>query len=283
MQLSIPTKWGKVWAGGRCARDLICSPCIEPPDDGPRLPSSLRGPSYVGGEGGEPCDGTLEFSDEDTDGYDETVTLTCQTEYDDLCEIHVFFAGHDGDAAWEIRPPKKASLISGVLTMVFWAWQLIDPHLWEALPPQDQAKLGLDLNEAIYVTSVDVYRVYNDETAIMSEFNWEAPATLLPFEACSFCGGVGCPNCLLTTQTGCLHVRDSDVGIVVPSPAEYTRNGWENRNYTHDRRADFVKIWYYAGDRPIIQRCDILCEPLSNYWAQTIAWLATARLSRPLC
>jgi hypothetical protein len=58
-----------------------------------------------------------------------------------------------------------------------------------------------------------------------------------------------------------------------------------------------VKVWYYAGDQsqkflgwrpssgigndPYVIPGRVF-DPLSGFWAETIAWLATARLRRPL-
>jgi hypothetical protein len=42
-------------------------------------------------------------------------------------------------------------------------------------------------------------------------------------------------------------------------------------------------VYYYAGEIDQKFKRGLTCSPLSNFWAQTIAWLATARLPRPLC
>jgi hypothetical protein len=44
------------------------------------------------------------FSDEDGDGYAETVTVTCVTTVTDEEELHVFFTGKNGRDEWEVRP-----------------------------------------------------------------------------------------------------------------------------------------------------------------------------------
>jgi hypothetical protein len=231
------------------------------------------------------CDGAIVYLDTDEDGYDETVEITCPTTLTDICELKVYFPGHGGDQEWEIRPERCKKIVGGNAVFTFWAWQLIDPELWEKLPPVDQTKLGLDLNDNIYMTQVDVYREYNNETATASQFYWEPNAPRLPFDICPSCAGAGCASCSLTTQDGCLHVRNADAGIIVPSPATYNAvtGAWDGNVFSIMRRADFVKVWYYAGEIGQQHHRGNTCDLLSNYWAQTIAWLATARLARPLC
>jgi hypothetical protein len=46
---------------------------------------------------------------------------------------------------------------------------------------------------------------------------------------------------------------------------------------------DSVRLYYYAGDQSQEFLQSQTCDPLSQYWAQAIAWLATARLHKPFC
>ncbi len=253
MPLSVITRYGKVIAGGRRAVTFV----------------------------GTPAGAQIAASDPDADGYNELRTITFATTLTDACEIKVYYTGHLGDPAFEIREPISKSIVAGNVVIVFYSWQLINPTLWEALP-NDIKPVGLDLNGAIYVASVDLYREYNDETANASEFYWGPVCDTL---SCPSCGGTGCTACALTTQLGCLHIRDAHAGIVVPNPGEYSRTSgeWESAAFSVCRRPDFVKLWYYAGDLDNRKLCVGSCDPLSDYWAKTIAVLATARLRKPLC
>ena len=101
-----------------------------------------------------------------------------------------------------------------------------------------------------------------------------------------FCtSATGCTSCELTEQDGCLHVRDSHLGFVVPAPATYDadEDTWSTDDYTKDRDPDTVKIWYYAGDLDNRYLREATPEPLSDRWAKVIAYMVTARLERPLC
>jgi hypothetical protein len=217
--------------------------------------------------------------------YQDTATITVAgLTWTDVREIKVYFAGHSGEREWEIRPAKTKTLTGGTFTAVFWSWQLIDPDIWDALTNVSDSISAIDLTDpANYVATVDVCREYNDVTEVASEFYWEPQsASVLP---CAVCGGTGCASCALTTQDGCLHVRDAPTGMVVPATSTYDvdEEAWEPDAQDICRDPDFVKVWYYSGLIANDYLAETSHDALSNYWAQTIAWLATARLERPPC
>ena len=75
------------------------------------------------------------------------------------------------------------------------------------------------------------------------------------------------------------------MGIVSPVPATYdsSEEQWEWASYLHPDVPAQVKFWYHAGEIDDRWLSGQTCEQLSEYWATTIAMLATARLERPLC
>jgi hypothetical protein len=229
------------------------------------------------------------LSSEDGDAsYNETATVSTATTLTDACEVKVYFEDKNAAQEWEIRPARTKSISgAGLFTATFWAWQLIDPDLWDALPTVD-GQSAIDWTDADnIVNNVDVYREYNDTTATSSQFYWEPCTQPLDWSSqltCG-CGGTGCAACALTTQTGCLHLRNPVTGIVVPEPASYsaTDAAWSASCWTECRDPDMVKLWYYAGHLDDRWRRGEACEPLSRWWQQTIAWMATARLERPFC
>lgn len=224
----------------------------------------------------------LAFTDEDGDGFSETATVTVATTLTDPCNIKVYFDGHNGDPEWEIRPARSKTIAGGTFTAVFWAWQLIDPDFWEEIPTStDETPVNLDL--AVYEATVDVYQEYNDTTATSAVFYWEPqPSTT---STCGLCLGVGCVACTLTEQDGCMHIRDAERGIVAPGPGSYdaTDGQWDGVCYSVCRDPDQIKLNYYSGNLDRRYLNSDICEPLSDFWAQTIAILATARLERPFC
>lgn len=210
-----------------------------------------------------------------------TLTLPAALVGTSVQEIKAYFTGTGGNPAWEIRPVRSKSITGAALTMVFDAWLFIDPDT-QARYPTDAGFQTLDLDAATeYVTSVDVYREYNDYTEPGAILYWEQQ----PAIGCLFCAGSGCMACAFTTQNGCIHVRDTDLGMVAVAPAAYNEAGgsWEACSMAVGRDPDQVKLFYYAGEQSNEWLAGRSHDPLGLYLAQTIAWLATARLERPPC
>lgn len=230
------------------------------------------------------------YSDADGDGFDETATITVATALTDKCEIHCYFAGESGNPDWEIRSPRSVTLSGGNCVFKFWAWQLLDPELQQALTVTGQST-PIDVEAAgSYVTTVDIYREYTDFTQASARFYWERTRLLnlglLPFGfCCTSCGGTGCPACEFITQDGCLRVKDAAGQFATPTPATYdsTNAQWNTSSLEVCRDPDLVKVFYRAGDVSQEYLSGRSCEPLSQYWAHTIQMLATARVNRPFC
>ena len=241
---------------------------------------------------------TLLYSDEDGDTFEETATVTVVTDLTNACEIKVYFAGHGGDPAWEIRPARTKQIAAGVFTATFWTWQFIDPALWERFPTAAAPIEGIDFLQAIIGgaggtvlvdstnwgvdPTIEVYREYCDFTQDSAHFFWEPVPDIS-----------GIAGELTAQEDGVIHVRDVHEGIVVPQPAEYDSDEgcWVQVADSVCRPPDLVKLWYLAGDQSEsylgIPDASLplpgYCDPLSHFWAQTIAYLATSRLDRPFC
>jgi hypothetical protein len=257
-RISVQTKFGNVIAGGQRAVELIGSASV--------------------------ADGSLVYSDADSDGYIERATVSMTTSITNVCQLKVYFAGTAGNQAWEIRPVRTKSVSGGAVTFVFPSWLFIDPDIQSRYPTTD-GFLGIDLTTtANFVTSVDVYREYHDPTATNVTFFWEPePQTLLGF--CSTCGGSGCTACQLTTQNGCISVRDVEQGIVGLTPATYNESTglWQSNCFTVCRNPDELSLYYYAGELDNLNLRGDTCRELKGRLGRAIAWLATARLERPFC
>jgi hypothetical protein len=144
------------------------------------------------------------YSDVDGDGYDELATVTVATTVTDKEEIAVFFPGTNGEYSYEIRPV-DVSLAAGVATITFQKYLAPFVALWEKLPSPDDPVLQIDGDDnSNFVTTVDVYRVYNDisqQVLLYSE-----------------------PTCSGTSQVesdGCLYVRNSRLGILAYQQATF--------------------------------------------------------------
>jgi hypothetical protein len=205
-------------------------------------------------------------TDQDTDLFAETCTVTVSTSVTDINEIHAFYPAKSGDDCWEIRPISVA-ISGGVATIVFKIWQIAAANQKARLDvgPLDAA------DPASFETTVDIYRVYNDPSTQV-QFMWENG------------GGCGsCVACQFGTQAGCLHNRDARLGMVVPAPGS-----WDSDNSEFDFaewsacvEPDQVRTWYYSGyvdhsvPRPYAE--------LSPYWKYAIAYYAASMLDRPVC
>jgi hypothetical protein len=192
------------------------------------------------------------------------------------CEIKAFFKSYtDADAVntrpdpnsigadprWEVRPI-YVSLSGGVATVRIPRYMLFKPQKlasmsWEPVNADDGAN---------YVDTLEFYREYNDPSH-MVQFLWGE-------DACNNLAGVW------QTQEGVMQVQDRRAGIVVPQPATYNDGEWNGAVWTTGREPDALRAWYRAGVTPAQAS---VCDPLDPWWAETIAVLATARLSRPLC
>ena len=168
------------------------------------------------------------------------------------------------DPTWEIRP-LKTQLVGTTLTVWIKVWQLFQPQLYEALDAE-----AIDADDvAVYVDELRFYREYTDPEHQV-QFLW------LPDMTCASAACAGAVQC------GCFTIADFRPGFVAPSPATYSAGVFTSANWAECIEPDAVNLWYRAGYIPPRYRSNV-GEPLSQFWAKTIAMLATARLEWPLC
>ena len=259
--VSTKLAWGKFIQGGIRAISKIASPSV----------AALEITFSAEANAGFYDTATIILTDDDLDGLD-------------VNEVKLYFYDTTADPRWEIRPCRSKSISGTTLTAVLDIWLLIDPDL-VSMPPTDVDFAGLDLQSDTtnYVTQIDVYREYNDYTEASAILYWEQqPAG---YGSCVICGGIGCPACHFTTQNGCIHVRDTNTGIVAITPACYdaTEAQWEIAAQSIARDPDQLSVYYYAGEQGADWLRGRSHDPLGQYLAQIIAWIATARLDRPYC
>jgi hypothetical protein len=216
-----------------------------------------------------------------------TATITIpDPSVSDLCEVKVYTTGKSGAQEWEIRSAKSKTITGGNLVLVFDSWLFIKPTLWDAYPTQTDFA-GIDVTAAAnHVTSVEIYREYNDPTATSAVLYWEPrPKFRVGFcPDCSSSDGT-CETCQLTTQNGCCFPHDVELGTVAAVPATYDADNaeWTQNTYSVCRDPDMVKFYYYAGALDNRWLRGTTCDPLPEDWARVIARMATARLERPFC
>lgn len=216
--------------------------------------------------------GTLVYSDEDGDGFDETATLTIPVTGTTACDYAAFVPGEDGDEEWEIRGARSITISGGNVIFVFDAWLLVQPELQQAYPTAyDPVAINLT-DPTVFLQSVDIYYIYNDNS-VQGQFLWEPGL----YDSCTSSG------CSHTTQDACVYVRDHDNSLVVLQPAAYSRGTWTPSAFSDCRQPDKVKIWYQSGLENERYKRGKTCDPLPDDFAYMIAMMATARLERPAC
>ena len=216
----------------------------------------------------------ITYSDSDTDGYDETATVSVAVTFTDECEVCIYYPGKAGDDAWEIRPTNVSiNTGTGIATITFRRELAVLEELLESFDPSDVD--GTD--DAQFLTTVDVYRKYNDPQRQV-QFLWE------PISSCTICNGNGCPECAYDTQEGCLMLRgDPRTAIVSYRPATWNQDTLEfdSTEWSVKRQPDLVRLWYYAGIRDKKKSCPI--REMKGELERAVAYYAASLLDRPLC
>jgi len=206
------------------------------------------------------------YTDDDSDGYLETATVTVSTTATDPNEIALVMPGESGDAAWEIRPIRVA-ISAGVCVITARREQLVIPSVSSGFATGARAVEGGD--GAMFLPSIDVYRVWHDPSQQV-QFLWEQPA----LGGCG-CGSSGCQTCYLNAQFGCSTVRDYRLGLIAGSPAAWNSDtsAYEFTNYSVPRAPDRARFWYRAGYRD--QRARRPMVEMDPRWERAVAMLAT--------
>ncbi|MEK0326309.1 MAG: hypothetical protein QQN63_11465, partial [Nitrosopumilus sp.] len=216
---------------------------------------------------------SIVYSDSDSDGYDETATVTATVTFTDPCEVAIFYPGKSGADNWEIRPI-EVSIAAGVATITFRRELAVIENEMEKFDPS-----GVEgTTDALFLTGVDVYRRYNDPQKQV-QFVWE------PYSStCPTCSGSGCAQCSFSTQEGCLLLRaDPKLSQVVYHPATWnaTTLEFDTAAWSLGRQPDLLRLWYYSGIRDKSLSCSFNRMP--EEWEQIVTYFAAAKLDRPLC
>lgn len=205
------------------------------------------------------------YTDDDGDGFKETATVTLADE-PDWENLRFYYKDTDADQRWEIRPVR--SIDTALLEIRFDSWLLIKPELRSAFPTDQQIKVDISTTDNL-VTEIDAYIEYNNTDAVTAEFIWSDGSS----------------------QNGFVQIVDHEAGIVRPSPANFEESldcflvtptsplygGYEPEK---------VRLKIYAGKRDqdhLSMYAGYVYEPLSDFFAEAILMLATARLRRDMC
>lgn len=224
----------------------------------------------------------VSFSDPDLDGWDELATVIVNTDVIDRREIKLFFVDQNGLPEWEIRPLRDVKIEAGVATITLDAWLLIDPSLWFEYP-NDSENYGEPIavnNTENFADVVDVYRIFNDTAADgASILVGNASNTVF----CYGCTNGLCPVCGATVQGGTFSIMSAESPIISPYPASYDDATWRVEPWANCGVPRLTAINYYAGEVDKRYATGQSLDPLSDFWADAIAWMAVARLPRGVC
>lgn len=211
---------------------------------------------------------SVAYSDVDGDAWKETGTITITDSSTDLNEIKVYFAGKSADPAWEIRPIRSISRSGSTVTIKIDSWLFVNHTLLEAHPISNTRPDPIDISGiGNFVSTVDVYREYVDTVTPSAELMWDP---VFAFND-------------VATQNGYTSISDPNAGYAAIFPASYVDGEWRTDCLEVGRDPDRVKIWYYAGALSQEYLAGYTNDPLSDYFATTIMWLATARLTKKVC
>lgn len=215
------------------------------------------------------------WTDEDTDGYFETGTVSSITSLDEECEISVFYPGKLADSLYEIRPA-NVSIFAGMITITFRRELCVLESILSTIVDPRHNAFANGLVDADFLEEVDIYRVFNNpETS--AHLLWE------PTGSCSCITANSCPECAYTTQTACIIARDPRLSIITYSPAEWdlTNEWFSYVSASVSRDPDQIRLWYYSGEKYLQSVCP--SKEMDPFWAQTVAYFAASMLDRNPC
>lgn len=212
---------------------------------------------------------SMQLLDEDGDGFNETLFITVATSHTDPYAHKVYFPGMSGDMLWEIKPATTKEIVGANIEIRMPVWLFFNPDILAAFPGSDGYQDLDPADPANLVSEVDIYY----ETVDPSEgnlFHWLESGQLQD-------------DCGATTQTVCVEGRLVDAGHVTVTPAEYdvAESAFTVQPFTVAREPDYAEISYLSGDYEEDIRSGEKRVP--SDLAKAIAWMATARLPRPLC
>lgn len=209
-----------------------------------------------------------------TSGYKETATVSLAVpNVADPAEVRLYYPGTGGDDAWEIRPIRVA-LAGGVATITFRREQAVLAAILETTMPR---QLAVGDQDADFLDTVDVYRVYNDPQ-VQATMMWEPIAAGL-------CGcTTGCANCAYAVQQACLVAKgDPRLSWLTWAPGVWNAEtlSFDSQPFVLDRNPDVLRLFYYSGyrDRSLANPTIDMDADLA-YWT---AILAATKLDRPIC
>lgn len=185
--------------------------------------------------------------DKDNDGFIETGRITLSYPTISKNEIRLYAPGKSGDDTWEIRP----YTVVNSTTIEFPLYLVPQFDLLEnmvSVNPLDPT------NPAMFLTELDVYRVYNDDQTNV----------VLIYNSCT-----GCDEIAVST---CGRIEDEKYGYIVYNPTFIC-------SPTGATEPDKIQLSYYSG---WVGKVDQPLHQIDNIWWQPIAYLAIGYFDKPV-
>lgn len=174
------------------------------------------------------------FDDDDGDSYDERVTISFPTTVTEEEELRVYYPNKAGREEWEIRPLTDISISGGVATITFPRYLIPLEPLLEVSPTPTDPHIGIDGdNIDNFLAEVDVYRVFSDPS--------EHAYLLYSSSGCAT------PPCEDTSESACLSVRDSRLGMLAFARADWDEDAAQYAYTTCEGFPDRITVYYRAG------------------------------------
>lgn len=183
------------------------------------------------------------YTDEDADGCLDTGTVTVSDMYslyepyiESTCEVAVVPDGCDPEAEeCRIRPLDiSIDADTGEITIIGPRWMFVDPDVWDTYTEA----IELDDDED-FLTHVDIYRHYNDESH-QARIVWKEASE---WEVCEEVA------CDFEAQNACIGVYRARTGLVYVSPGTYSDGDgvWSSDDYLNSYAPSHVRLWYQSG------------------------------------
>ncbi len=108
----------------------------------------------------------------------------------------------------------------------------------------DNPTAGIDYDTiSNFLSTVDVKRVYNDPST-HADLVWPHAGS------CAGVPGCSCPTCSEYALTGCIYIRNAELGIVDVLPATYSSGAWSRTGTACCSKPERMRLNYRAGMNP---------------------------------
>lgn len=198
--------------------------------------------------------------------YNNLATVTVTVVAGTLAsEVRVYYPGHAGDDAWEIRPINVT--VTGTTAVITFPRQMAVIEDLLITYEVDTIRPAEGTDNAHFLTTVDVYRITNDP-ATQATLMWQ------PYDGCRDLSE-------FTVATGYLltvgNPRDAHVSIACGDWDAATET-FTNARLPVASAPNIVRTYYYAGLRDKASPQPTL--QMTYDWARAVAQMAAARLHR---